>query len=538
MELKDGINSALEHIKQNDYKSAEEIYLNLVEEYPNNSLLLTFIGYFYMTTNKYKISEKYFEKAYSINSTEENVLSGLAFTKYRLLKYEEGINLYQKLIKLNQTVEYYEKITSLYSSLISIKDNKYANEGYNIAIEANKKYPLNKEILCNLSIASLYCGKFSDAEKYCNDSLKIDCKYPKALQHYGLIQESLYKNEELAQEYYKKALKHNNKHPKASIYYDLGISCSKSNKYNLATRYFNKALKEIPNNERILTAAAFNYFKQQKFKQGAKYYLKTTNLYKNKTLRNPWDGKTYKDKTLFIYPDMAFGDHIQFIRYIPLLENKFKKIIVQAYPQLIELFKNNFDNIEFTNESLEEYDYSIELSKLICHIKDTFIYSNGYLNCKKAQLNSDKLKVGICWEAGNSDIRTTIHRTINIHEFSVLFEQDIEFYSFQVNPTSNDYLKYNIINLGKDFKSFNDTATYLKAMDVVISVDTSVANLAGALGIKTLLLLPYYADWRWFKNNATTQWYDSVTIFKQKEKHSWKKEINEIKLELTKINIQ
>ena len=73
-------------------------------------------------------------------------------------------------------------------------------------------------------------------------------------------------------------------------------------------------------------------------------------------------------------------------------------------------------------------------------------------------------------------------------------------------------------------------------MDLLISVDTSVANLAGAIGLKTFMLIPYYADWRWFDNTEKTEWYDSVKIFKQTEKSNWNNEISRIISELTKLS--
>ena len=85
-----------------------------------------------------------------------------------------------------------------------------------------------------------------------------------------------------------------------------------------------------------------------------------------------------------------------------------------------------------------------------------------------------------------------------------------------------------MINLAKDFKNFEDTAKALNAMDIVVSVDTSIAHLAGALGIKTLLMLPYITDWRWFDDTKTTPWYKSIEIFKQTDPISWEKPINDI----------
>ena len=123
-----------------------------------------------------------------------------------------------------------------------------------------------------------------------------------------------------------------------------------------------------------------------------------------------------------------------------------------------------------------------------------------------------------------------INRTINIKCFDDLFKLDnIQLYSFQVDDSLNGNEKYpQMINLAKDFQDFSDTAAALKSMDCMVTVDTSVAHLAGALGVKTYLLLPYASDWRWFRDTKTTPWYKSVEIFKQTDSISWEKPINDI----------
>ena len=132
-------------------------------------------------------------------------------------------------------------------------------------------------------------------------------------------------------------------------------------------------------------------------------------------------------------------------------------------------------------------------------------------------------------------IRTMINRTINVKFFEKMFNlANIQVYSFQVDDTLRGNERYpQMINLAKDFKSFSDTASALKAMDVVVTVDTSVAHLSGALGVKTYLLLPYASDWRWFGDTKTTPWYKSVEIFKQQDMISWECEIDEVISRLT-----
>ena len=531
MEIAEQINQALDFVKKQDYTSADQIYISLLNKQPDNTVILSFLGYLYLTTKRNFDAEQTFEKAYSINQTE-SILSGLALTKYSLRKYEQAIPLYKKIINIKPDLKNYIHLTDMLASMTTTNDNEYAIDLYKYCSQAIGTFPFSKEILLNFSVACLYLGKFAESEKYLSDCFKQDKKFSKAWSHAGLLQECLYCNEEEAQKCYKKAIKYSGGNP--SEYYDLGISYSKTNQYNLATRYLNKALKLLPDSETVLLALAHNYFKQRKFKEGYKYYLKQNDSSDVRSLKNLWNGKTYIDKTIFVYPDLAYGDHIMFMRYVPFLKNRFKQVKVFVYPNLKRLFEKNFD-VEFVTE-IPDYDYSVALSKLPYYLNMDFRHipmAEKYIDVPQINIESNKLKIGLCWEAGNSDLRSTIHRSVNINEFAKLFEQDFDFYSFQVGASNNEFEKYPITDLGKNFKDFYDTATYLKAMDIIVTVDTSVANLSGAMGLKTFLLLPYYADWRWFENDKTTEWYKSVTIFKQTSKSSWNSVIDNIIAELT-----
>ena len=111
----------------------------------------------------------------------------------------------------------------------------------------------------------------------------------------------------------------------------------------------------------------------------------------------------------------------------------------------------------------------------------------------------------------------------------ILNLENTQIYSFQVTDSLKGNEKYpQMINLAKDFKTFEDTSKALLAMDIVVTVDTSVAHLSGALGVKTFLMLPYTSVWRWFTDTKTTPWYDSVEIFKQNDPISWENVINKI----------
>ena len=89
-----------------------------------------------------------------------------------------------------------------------------------------------------------------------------------------------------------------------------------------------------------------------------------------------------------------------------------------------------------------------------------------------------------------------------------------------------------MIDLSNYINDYLDTASLLKNIDILVTIDTSIAHLAGALGIKTFLLLPYDSEWRWFTDEEKTPWYDSIKIFKQKNTNDWKEVIQRVKDEI------
>ena len=318
--------------------------------------------------------------------------------------------------------------------------------------------------------------------------------------------------------------------------------------------YINKLRKKYPNDVSSEFVLSGIYFKQRKFKKAYEHYVKYVYDFSDKEEQNPirklknfWNGKTYKTKTLFVFCDQGVGDIIMFSRYISYLESKFASIKVMVPENILSVLKRSYKSkkIKFypMKNRFPRYDYSVILSALPYYLKmplDSIPYSEGYLRADKKiaeeyskLMNSDKLKVGVVWEAGGTGWRELLNRTLNVSLFEPLFNiKGVQFYSFQVKPSMDNYKDYNLVDLGKTFDDFDKTAGALKNLDLLVTVDTSVAHLAGALGVKTFMLLPYVTDWRWFDNDKKTEWYDSVEIFKQKNPKSWDDVFESIKKEI------
>lgn len=293
------------------------------------------------------------------------------------------------------------------------------------------------------------------------------------------------------------------------------------------------------------------------FKEGWKYYEKRFEKCFGKTDypefdKPKWNGEKILDKTLLIQSEQGFGDSIHFSRYIKIIKPLVGKIIFRIQDELIELFEQNFDDIEIIGNSTPinkiEFDFHIPLMSIF-HVlnlkKQDIPLSEGYIKAeekkakeyKKINFNTKKIKIGICWFGKQTGNRS---RNIPLRFFHPLAKLDnVELYSFQKGEGAK-YLKESsqntkIADLGKTFKNWSDTAAAMANLDLFITADNSVFNLAGAMGIKTFLLLNKDSEWRWFLDEEKTPWYDNVKIFKkQNENDSWKLLIEKVAEEIKK----
>lgn len=544
MEIVEGIKLALEYTQNNEYKKAENLYLKLLKQFPQNDSVLSFLGLFYYNIKKYNKAEKYLDEAYNISKSDTLVFY-LGMSKYYIGKYKTAIPYFEILIKDNKSLDLYRCIIKCYMS------SGYYEPALKYSIEAHKMYPFDIEILEKIPYLYVKRGEFKKSEEYALKLLKTDSKNSSGWHVLGLLNEVLYYDEQKARECYANMIKCGDK---SNGYLDLAISYAKDISTRKKAYYYLKKLEKFyPNTKGLHFLMASYYLSKRQFKKGYKYYVMrefdTKESYDwYKKLYPLWLGeKKCEEDILFVYGDQGIGDQIQYVRYLPYLLKRFKKLKVMVDKPILELFKYSY-------QSQPNIDFLVDGSKFPKRDKSTFLSfspyylgmkfnnipsSSGYLDVpldkiesyKKEYFNTDKMKIGICWEAGATGLREQIHRVLNVELFeNIINSKKYSVYSFQVNPSMDNYKKYsNLIDLGSTFKDFLDTAAGLKNLDIMITVDTSVAHLAGALGVKTILILPYCPDWRWFDNDKKTEWYDSIIIFKQQPNELWENVFDRIK---------
>lgn len=243
-----------------------------------------------------------------------------------------------------------------------------------------------------------------------------------------------------------------------------------------------------------------------------------------------------KDKpkgTILVHWEQGFGDTIMFCRFLKELIPYSDKIYLAVRKPMLKLMQENFDFITVVDSDAlpEDYDYHIPIMSLIkeLDLKLEEVKGSSYLNAKPRAISSNKKKIGIAWQGAPAGMP---ERNMQLLDFEPLIKRkDIQLYSFQkglglVNASSL-FQDLNIIDLGSSFNDFYDTASALKSMDLVISTDNCIANLSGALGIPTILLLNHVPEYRWMNASSKTFWYDSVQIIRQAKHNDWNTCISE-----------
>lgn len=243
-----------------------------------------------------------------------------------------------------------------------------------------------------------------------------------------------------------------------------------------------------------------------------------------------WHGEPLQGKRLFIYCDEGYGDFIQFLRYLPLIKDGY--IVLECPPDIVSLCHHQANEIVLPNEK-SAYDLHCPIMLLPRYfgITENYIPNKPYIFPPKSNHLATLLegwagfKIGIVFK-GNPKHKYDANRSIDPQLFLTLPHNLI---SLQKGTFQEQML-----NLGAIINDWSDTAALIDKVDLVISVDTAVAHLAGAMGKPVWLLVPKFPDWRWQLEREDTPWYPTMRLFRQET--SWLKVIDRIKNELSTKN--
>lgn len=406
------------------------------------------------------------------------------------------------------------------------------------------------------------------------------------------------KDNKKAIEYYEKALEKNKNN--FSIYNMLGhlySTCYQDKYKDKQIEYLTKAFELAPSNRIVVKNLAYVYGKFDEIQKADEFYQKLMYLnpthsdlhaygaylvrhkrfaegfkflqhrFQKEDLKNVsfpaifankkkrWNIKVdIKNKHVLVHFEQGFGDSIMFVRFLDELQKLCAKVSLVVQKSLIPLFEDSKLGVDIYSEDQIpqiNYDYYIPMMDLpiVCETKpDTIPKAQGYLKVPKAKVtaygkkfinNNDKLKIGIAFEGTLASKETD--RDIPLEYLYPLMKlPDVEVYSFQVDDLNRQMDRVpadaQLIRLGKTFKNWEDTACAMKNMDLMVTTDNGVMNLAGALGVKTFGLFNRIVEWRWFKTQGNDiGWYKSIKPFQAPTAGAWEIPVEQVMEEIEKI---
>jgi len=327
-----------------------------------------------------------------------------------------------------------------------------------------------------------------------------------------------------------------------------------------ARRYFQCAVDQNPDNVPGRICLAQTALMQGDFSTGWHHFRWR---FKEKRVRDQtypyqfdlplWQGQPFSDKRLFVHCEQGLGDTIQFSRFLPQVKALGGQVTFQVQTQLKPLYKNfpGIDNLVALETATTEgpradfYVPLLDVPGLLGIRPDKGPLSFPYLSPDRNRLgqwdkslNSNSFKVGLVW-SGNPKHHNDKNRSCPLCEMiKICSHNDAQYFSLQKEICEADRAiiehSKKIIQLGEFFHDFGDTAAAIACLDLVITVDTSVAHLAGAMGRSTWVLLPYLPDWRWMLNRSDSPWYSTIRLFRQPKKGDWQSVIDLVQKALSK----
>ena len=468
--------------KQNKSHEAKKIYIDLLK-IDRNAQILRLLGSIELDEKNYEEALKLLNESLKINPNDSECYSNKGIVNFKLKNIEEAISNYKKAISLDKNnYNAFFNLGNLYKEINKLDESI---ENFNKAISINKNHYTAYH---NRAVVKKLLFKFDDAIKDFDEALRINPKYSNSL--------------------------------------------------------FFKAITQL---------------KIGDYENGWKNYehrWETTNFPSPKReFKQPcWNGKDdLNNKIILVHGEQGLGDNIHFVRYFNLIKSKAKKAILQVDKKLVQLLKEcNFDNYIFSNdEKIPEFDihcpllssplkFSTTLQNIPFNNKYLFPNNNRIFKWKKT-FDSQYLNIGINWQASpNPDLDKG--RSFKLKYFNEISKMDkIKLHSLQkiygLNQIKeiSEQFQLNIIDNFDEEAPFVDTAAIIENLNLIITCDTSIAHLSGAIGKKTFLLLQKNSEWRWLQDIDYSPWYNSIKIYRQKTQDDWSTVFDEVKKDIKRM---
>jgi tetratricopeptide (TPR) repeat protein len=558
---------------------ATALYQNLLKLQPTNTTALSNLGTIALMQGKLEEGIKILTASLKIDGNQPATLNNMGIAHFSLKQYADALACHDRAIDLNAA--YADAWCNRGIALLELHRLTEALDSFNRAIAINPRHahayhnrgnafknlnrldeaiasydhalaldPNQAEVFCNRGLALIAAERYEEALASFERAIAINPNLAHAYANRAGVLQTLHRqtealdscnraialNPQLATAYANRGaiFMEWRRLDEALADYDQAIAHNP----DFAEAYWNKALLKILSGDYVEGWALYEW--------GWRSAERQTPCHPSGSL---WLGEqALAGKTLMIYPEQGFGDYIQFSRYAALAEQQGARVILVVHAPLLNLIsslKGGFSLID-SALPLPDADYHCPVMSLPLAFKTTlqtvpaeipYLYADPVKQLVWRQRLGEKSKPRVGLVVSGSGCHKNDHnRSIALQEFAPLLELPFEFHCLQQEIRADDARFIaetgGIRTHQEQLADFSDTAALLAEMDLIISVDTSLAHLAGAMAKAVWILLPYAPDFRWRLDSADSPWYPTATLFRQAAANDWHSVIQQLETRL------
>lgn len=407
--------------------------------------------------------------------------------------------------------------------------------------------PDHAELHNNLGVALRLAGKLEASVSHHRLALAADPQNPALHSNLGNALRAVNRFDEAVKHHYRSiALSRDY----AEGFFNLALCLRDLGRLDEAIGCFSRALTIHPDNRRARVEFAIALLMQGELEAGFAAYEIRKRLPETPTpdfAQPAWEGGPLQDKRILLYPEQGLSDVLLFVRFARELKQRGATVLVLCQALLKDLLRavDYIDEVIAEGETLPAFDVHASMVSLphLCRVEFAALASaTPYLKApeesriKLGQRERAKLRVGIYWAAmpGQAQDR---QRSVSFEQFLALSgDPELLFFSLQGGVHQKDIQSYGagglVHDVGRGIFDFAEAATALSQLDLLISIDAPVAHLAAAMGVKTWVLLPSTADWRWQLGGTQAPWHPSARLFRQTVSGTWNDVFGDVRREL------
>ncbi len=573
------LQKGIKHHRAGRRGPAKACYQRGLKADPGCPQALHLLGLLAQEARQYQESVELIQRSLTISPDDPDALNSLAESYLGLGEFEQAIRQYQRLLKLRP--ESTAAHTNLAKTLERFGDLKAASISYRRALQLQ---PDSAEAHCHLAEVLRQLEEFDEARQLCRRALNLD---PARIETYCTLAVVLTEKKDLAaavevlqqaaalnaesplvalalgtyfvkcgdlaaaEDSYRRAVKLD---PNMSLtHFRLGATLSQLGDRAAARESYERALALNPQSHEIISHIGLLHLAEGNFALGwGEYEHRDSARRSRRNFPQPqWKGEPLNGARIFLHAEQGIGDALQTLRYIPLVAARGGIILLGIQTRLRRLLAGTQGVWKFVyeGESPTEFDCHCPLLSLPLALGTDLSSIPGgvpYVHPApesveewKKRMRGDLLRVGLVW-GGNPKHPYEQWRSVKLGQFAALTNiPGTVFYSLQMGPPAQEMKqagsRVQLIDLQNEQKDFADTAAIVANLDLVISIDTSVAHLAGAMGRPIWILLHKTADWRWLLDREDSPWYPTARLFRQTSLGNWQDVLARVEGELQEI---